>query len=125
LTIDRFCSTNYPTQLQAPPKVKYGKLYAAKLIQQNQRVGELRKIWSTYSSSIKKTASLNRREARKTGGGGPPEQLTALQDKVVGICRGLEGSHISIKNITTLIFHKNIQLWQIVLFDTLCILKLS
>jgi hypothetical protein len=39
--------------------------------------------------------------------------------------RGLEGSHISIKNITTLIFHKNIQLWQIVLLDTLCILKLS
>jgi hypothetical protein len=28
--------------------------------------------------------SLNLREARKTGGG-PPEQLTALQDKVVGI----------------------------------------
>jgi hypothetical protein len=30
-------------------------------------------------------ASLNRQEARKIGGGGPPEQLTALQDKVVGI----------------------------------------
>ena len=34
---------------------------------------------------MKKTASLNRRGARKTGGRSPPEQLTALQDKVVGI----------------------------------------
>jgi hypothetical protein len=45
---------------------------------------ELRKTWTTYSSSIKQTASLIRRKARNTGGG-PPEQLTALQDKVVGI----------------------------------------
>jgi hypothetical protein len=43
--------------------------------------------FSTQKSEVlsKKTASLNRREARKTGGGGPPEQLTAPQDKVVGI----------------------------------------
>ena len=34
---DRFYSANYPTHLQTPPKVKYGKLYAAKLIQQTQR----------------------------------------------------------------------------------------
>jgi hypothetical protein len=48
-------------------------------------VEELRKKWSTYSSSMKKTASLNRRGARKTGGRSPPEHLTALQDKLVGI----------------------------------------
>ena len=47
-------------------------------------VEELRKKWTAYSSNIKKTVSLNRRKARKTGGG-PPAQLTALQDKVVGI----------------------------------------
>jgi hypothetical protein len=47
-------------------------------------VEELRKKWTAYSSSIKKTVSLNRREAGKTGGG-PPEQLTSLQDKVLGI----------------------------------------
>ena len=46
----------------------------------------------------------------------PPPPLPIL---AVSKDRGLEGNHISIKNIANLIFHKNIQLWQIVLFDIL------
>ena len=46
---------------------------------------EIRKKWSTYTSSTKKQAAMVRREARKTGGGPPPDSLTPLQDKVVGI----------------------------------------
>ena len=48
-------------------------------------VEELRKKWSTCTSNAKKQAALVRRESRKTGGGLPPEKLTPLQDKVVGI----------------------------------------
>ncbi|CAC5422327.1 unnamed protein product [Mytilus coruscus] len=59
-------------------------------------VEEIRKKWTTYMSSVMKAASNNRREARKTGGGPPPEELTPLQDKVVGIIgetpiEGIEG----------------------------------
>jgi len=48
-------------------------------------VEEIRKKWTSYMSLTKKKASLNRREARKTGGGPPPEDLSPLQDKVIGI----------------------------------------
>lgn len=58
-------------------------------------VEEIRKKWTTYMSSGKKTAS-NNCEARKTGSGPPEEELTPLQDTVVSIIgetpiEGLEG----------------------------------
>ncbi|XP_071151943.1 myb/SANT-like DNA-binding domain-containing protein 4, partial [Mytilus edulis] len=40
---------------------------------------------STFTSTVKKHASFVRREAKKTGGGPPPDSLTPLQNKVVGI----------------------------------------
>lgn len=42
-------------------------------------------IRTSYMSLTNKKASLNRREARKTGRGPSPEDLSPLQDKVIGI----------------------------------------
>jgi len=57
---------------------------------------EVRKKWTTYTSNTKKYAAQIRREARRTGGGPPIDELTPLQDKVVGIIgttpiEGIEG----------------------------------
>ncbi|XP_071161097.1 nuclear apoptosis-inducing factor 1-like [Mytilus edulis] len=46
---------------------------------------EIKKKWSTFTSTVTKQASFVRREAKKTGGGPPPDSLTPLQNKVVGI----------------------------------------
>lgn len=57
---------------------------------------EIKKKWSAYMSDTKKKASYHRREAAKTGGGPPPPELSAMEEKVVGIMgttsiAGIEG----------------------------------
>ncbi|CAC5389654.1 unnamed protein product [Mytilus coruscus] len=46
---------------------------------------EIKKKWSTYTSTVKKQAAFVRRKANMTSGGPSPDGLTPLQDKVVGI----------------------------------------
>jgi hypothetical protein len=57
---------------------------------------EIKKKWSSYMSDAKRKASYRRREAEKTGGGPPPPELSAMEEKVVGIMgstsiAGIEG----------------------------------
>ena len=51
----------------------------------SRSVEEIRKKWSTYMSNTKQKVAKIRREARKTGSGPPSEDISSLEDLVVGI----------------------------------------
>ncbi|CAC5408905.1 unnamed protein product [Mytilus coruscus] len=47
-------------------------------------VEEIWKKWTTYISNAKNKVAHNRREAGKTGGGPPPEDISSMEDQVEG-----------------------------------------
>ncbi|ESO82707.1 hypothetical protein LOTGIDRAFT_155725 [Lottia gigantea] len=59
-------------------------------------VEEIRKKWTCYVSSTKQKLAENKRETRRTGGGPPPNSVSAVEEKIAGIIgntpiTGIEG----------------------------------
>jgi len=75
--------------LQIMQKRRLGENICSKVNASNtdhsRSVEEIRKKWSTYMSNTKQKVAKIRREARKTGGGPPPEDISSLEDLVVEI----------------------------------------